>query len=147
MWHCFAQLPLVLSLLKSPSFRLFIFFTSLKRTSLSEQVGGRREKKKIQVLCLLLSFLRGQSGRSVNEWQTVLITRRGYLGSLRLISPNAFRFLMRPNCRLHKAGPFIKARQPPASNESRARSPERPSLHTSGGSALCHCRFGLPSPC
>ena len=31
----------------------------------------------------------GQNGRSVNEWQSILITRRGYSGSVCLISSNA----------------------------------------------------------
>lgn len=63
-------------------------------------------------------FLQGQNGRGVNEWQSVLITRRGYLGLVCLISANAFQFLMLPNCRLHQEGPFIMARQSSASNEA-----------------------------
>lgn len=54
-WHCFAQSPLVLSLLKSPSLRIFIFFTSLRETSLGEQVagGGKKENFKCFAFCSL----------------------------------------------------------------------------------------------
>lgn len=99
--HCFRQSP-------SPMKLAINCFPSFKNASAR----------------LLLPFLQGQSGRGVNEWQSVLITRRGYLGLVRLISRNAFYFLMLPNCRLHKAGPFIIARQSSASNESSTESPE-----------------------
>lgn len=71
-------------------------------------------KKNANALPCALS-LQGQNGRGVNEWQSVLITRRGYLGLVCLISPNAFQLLMLPNCRLHRAGPFITARPSSAS--------------------------------
>lgn len=81
----------------------FILFTSFEET-----VSASRRKN--ANACLARLFLQGQSGRGVNEWQSVLITRRGYLGLVCLISPNVFQLLMLPNCRLHKAGLFIIAR-------------------------------------
>lgn len=82
----------------------------------------RRKKNANASPCAL--FPRGQSGRGVNEWQSVLITRRGYLGLVCLISLNAFQFLMLPNCRLHRAGPFVIARQSSCIQWNSTRSPE-----------------------
>lgn len=69
-----------------------------------------QEEMQMLALCSFCTV----SGGGVNEWQSVLITRRGYLGLVRLISPNAFQFLMLPNCRLLRAGPLITAGHSPA---------------------------------
>lgn len=118
------------SLFHTPLFRtitipsvstVFFILPFILSTSSKETVSAGKEKCKC-LPCPL--FLQGQNGRGVNEWQSVLISRRGYLGLAGLISPNAFQFLMLPNCRLHQAGPFIIARQSSASNETGTTSPE-----------------------
>lgn len=102
--HYFTQSPFPLQLAIVCMLILpFILFTSFEET-----ISASRGKKCKCLPCAL--FLQGQSGRGVNEWQSVLITKRGYLVLVCLISPNAFQLLMLPNCRLHKAGPFIIAR-------------------------------------
>lgn len=104
--HCFTKSPLLVQL----AIDCFLILLFILSTSSKESVSAGKKKCKC-LSCAL--FLQGQNGRGVNEWQSVLITRRGYLGLDCLISPNAFQFLMLPNCRLLQAGPFIIAGQHP----------------------------------
>lgn len=115
--HCFTKSPLLVQL----AIDCFLILLFILSTSSKESVSAGKKKCKC-LSCAL--FLQGQNGRGVNEWQSVLITRRGYLGLDCLISPNAFQFLMLPNCRLLQAGPFIIAGHSSASDETGTYSPE-----------------------
>lgn len=78
-----------------------------------------------------------------NEWQRVLITSSGHLGSLHLISPNAFGALMCPDCTKQTR---LQSEDSSASAKPGPRPPESGGCKHQRGGVVCHCPDHFSSP-